>query len=108
MEKEGAKTEGHRFNEDNLLRIRRNSRLNQSIFLSKLVLKKHGDVQIEGMGECISLVSKVAQILKKNGFATIDSIRSENVERENSRGINPKLMINLKKSKDFDKLTADI
>lgn len=108
MQKEGAKREGHKFNEDNLLRIRRNSRLNQSIFLSKLVLKKHGSVQIEGMGECISLVSKISQILNKNGFVEVVSIKSENVERENSKAINPKLIIELKKSKEFDKMTADI
>ena len=71
--------EGHKFNEDNLLRIRRNSRLNQNIFLSKLVLKKHGTIQIEAMGECISNASKIAQILSKNKLAVMTSVNSENV-----------------------------
>jgi hypothetical protein len=96
------------FNETDVYRVRRDSRLNQGIFLSKLVLKKHGTVQIEGMGESISLVSKLSQILSKNGFATIKSIVSSNVERENARSINPKLTIKLAKTAQFDKLTEDI
>ena len=36
-----------KFNSTNVYRIRKNSRLNQGIFLSKLILKKHGDLQIE-------------------------------------------------------------
>ena len=71
-----------KFNETNVYRIRRNSRLNQGIFLSKLILKKHEKVQIEGMGECISLVFKTSQILSKNGLANISQIKEENIERE--------------------------
>ena len=36
------------------------------------------------------------------------SIHSENVERENSRSINPKLSVKLEKSAEFDKLTENI
>ena len=60
------------------------------------------------MGECISLVAKLSQILNKNGFATTQKIVSENVQREQSRSINPKLTIRLSKSANFDKLTQDI
>ena len=74
-------TEPSKFNDTNVYRVRRDSRLNQGIFLSKLVLKKHGTIQIEGMGESISLVAKLAQILSKNGFATTTSITSANLER---------------------------
>jgi hypothetical protein len=98
-------TQGPKFNETNVFRVRRESRLNQGLFLCKLIMKKHGSVQIEGMGECVSLVSKFAQILAKNGFATIETIRSENVERDNRKSINPKLIIALKKTAGFDKLT---
>lgn len=100
--------EAHKFNENNVYRVRRNSRLNQGLFLSKLVLKKHGSVQIEGMGECISLAFKFAQILSKNGYAAIQSIQEENVEREGRKEINPKITILLKKSADFDKLTEGL
>lgn len=100
--------EGPKFNETDIYRVRRDSRLNQGLFLSKLILKKHGTVQIEGMGESISLVSKISQILSKNGYATIKTIASGNVERDNSRSINPKLTIKLAKTAEFDKLTEAI
>ena len=80
MEKKGPK-----FNENNIYRIRKSSKLNQGLFLSKLILLKHGDLQVEGMGECISLVFKTAQILSKNGLADIQSIKEENVEFEGRR-----------------------
>ncbi len=64
-----------KFNENNVYRVRRTSRLNEGLFLSKLVLKKHGSVQIEGLGETISLVCKLSQILSKNSFATVSTIR---------------------------------
>ncbi len=60
------------------------------------------------MGESISLAFKFAQILSKNGYATITSIKEENVEREGRREINPKISIVLKKSADFDKLTEGL
>lgn len=71
-------------------------------------MKKHGSVQIEGMGETISLVAKYGQILSKNGLAIIEAITSENVSHEGRKEINPKMIITLKKSADFDKLTEDI
>lgn len=75
-------TEAPKFNQTNVYRVRRDSRLNQAIFLSKVVLKKHGTIQIEGMGESISLVAKLAQILQKNGLANTTSISSGSVSRE--------------------------
>jgi hypothetical protein len=101
-------SEGPKFNDTNVFRVRRDTRLNQGLFLTKLVLKKHGSAQIEGMGETISLVSKFAQILVKDNLASISNIRSENVERGDRKSINPKLVITLKKSADFDKLTEGL
>jgi hypothetical protein len=60
------------------------------------------------MGECISLAFKFAQILSKNGLATIHAIREENIEREGRREINPKITIILNKSAGFDKLTEGL
>ena len=97
-----------KFNENNVYRVRRSSRLNQGLFLSKLVVKKHGSVQIEGMGETISLVFKLAQILSKNGFATITSIKEQNIEREGRKEINPKISVLLTKTAEFDKLTEGL
>lgn len=97
-----------KFNENNIYRVRKSSRLNQGLFLAKLILKKHGDVHLEAMGECISLAFKMAQVLSKNGYTTIASIQEQNIEREERKEINPKITIQLKKTAQFDKLTADI
>ena len=103
MDKETPK-----FNNTDVFRVRKDSRLNNALFLCKLILKKHGTVQIEGMGECISLVAKISQLLSKDKLATITKITSEDVHRENSRGINPKLSIKLNKTAQFDDLTKNI
>jgi hypothetical protein len=42
--------QNQKFNNTDVFRVRRETRLNQGIFLSKIILKKHGSVQIEGMG----------------------------------------------------------
>lgn len=102
------KEERAKFNETDVYRVRKASRLNEGLFLCKLILKKHGTVQIEGMGECISLVAKIDQILQKNQLATTSKVFSENVVRENSNSINPKLTIKLTKSAKFDELTKDL
>ena len=101
-------SEGPKFNETNVFRVRRDTKLNQGLFLCKLVIKKHGSVQIEGMGECISLVSKFSQILSKNGLASLENIRSDNVDKDNKKSINPKMTVTLKKSAEFDKLTEGL
>jgi len=40
------KKENPKFNETDVYRVRRESRLNQGLFLCKIILKKHGTVQI--------------------------------------------------------------
>jgi hypothetical protein len=107
MDKETPKGPS-KFNETEVFRVRRNTRLSSGIFMCKLILKKHGTLQIEGMGEPISLVCKLSQILNKNGLATVASIVSSNIVKENSRSINPKLTIKLAKTQDFDKMTENI
>jgi hypothetical protein len=37
-------------------------------------MKKHGSVQLESVGAATSEASKIAQLLVKNGYATIKSI----------------------------------
>ena len=39
-----------KFNDTDVFRVRRETRLNQGVFFSNIILKKHGSVQIEGMG----------------------------------------------------------
>ena len=82
--------------------------MTEGLFLTKLILKKHGTAQLEGMGECISLVCKLAQIMSKDNLAVMASIREEHVEHEGRRDINPKITVLLKKSEQFDKLTQSL
>jgi hypothetical protein len=63
-------------------------------------MKKHGSVQIEGMGESISLVAKFSQILSKDGYAIVENIVGSNAGE--GRSLNPKLAIKLNKSSKFD------
>lgn len=102
------KEKNPRPNDTDVFRVRRETRLNQGLFLCKIIMKRHGTVQIEGMGECISLVAKLSQILAKNKLGTTQKIVSENVERADTKSINPKLTIKIAKTADFDKLTEDI
>ena len=100
--------QGSPANDTDIFRLRKNTKLNEALFLSKIILKKHGSVQIQGMGQCISLVTKLSQILSKNGFALIKNLQSQNVERDGNRSINPKLSVKMEKSAEFDNLTKDI
>jgi len=90
----------------NVYRVRRDTRLAQGLFLCKIIMKKHGSVQIEGMGESISLVAKLSQILSKDGFAVVQKLESLDIGE--GKSINPKMVINLTKSAQFDDLTKDI
>lgn len=98
-------TEGAR-PETNVYRVRKDTRLAQGLFLCKVILKKQGSLQIEGMGEPISLVAKFAQILTKDGYTVIKSVSAHNAGE--GRSINPKLVISLSKAPQFDKLTEHI
>ncbi|CAM5999122.1 unnamed protein product [Sphagnum balticum] len=92
--------------DSNVYRVRRDTRLAQGLFLSKIIIKKHGSVQIEGLGESISLVAKLSQILVKDGLAVVNSLESQNIGE--GRSINPKLVIKLGKSAKFDELTVKL
>lgn len=90
----------------NVYRVRRDTRLPQALFLSKIIIKKHGSVQIEGVGESISLVAKLSQILSKDGFVTVEGLATENIGE--GKSINPKLVARLSKTNRFDELTKSI
>jgi hypothetical protein len=51
-------------------------------------------------------VAKLSQILKKDGYANLQSVESQNIGE--GKSINPKLAIKLNKSANFDALTANI
>lgn len=90
----------------NVYRVRKDTRLAQGLFLCKIIIKKHGSVQVEGMGESISLVAKLAQILTKDGFTITKKLEAQDIGE--GKSINPKLVIRLEKSAKFDELTKDI
>lgn len=90
----------------NVYRVRRDTRLPQGLFLAKIIMKKHGSVQIEGVGESITLVAKLAQILSKDGLANVTAYTTDNIGE--GKTINPKLIAKLSKSARFDELTQNI
>jgi hypothetical protein len=90
----------------NVYRVRKDTRLAQGLFLCKIIIKKHGSVQVEGMGESISLVAKLSQILTKDGFTITKKLEAQDIGE--GKSINPKLVIRLEKSAKFDELTKDI
>lgn len=72
-------------------------------------MKKHGNVQIEAIGIASSEASKVAQTLVKHGYATIKSIRTEQFVGDKERArFQIKIIINLEKTAEFDKMTETI
>jgi hypothetical protein len=82
----------------------------QAIFYSKIIIKKHGSVQIEAIGAATSEASKVAQTLVKHGYAKIQSLRTEQFvgDRGDKDRFQIKIVIHLTKSADFDKMTETL
>jgi hypothetical protein len=79
------------------------------MFLSKIILKKHGSIQIESVGIATAEASKLAQMLTKHGYVNLKSIRTEQFNPDaNGHRFQVKLYIVLEKSSQFDKLTEDI
>lgn len=90
----------------NIYRVRRDSKIAQGIFLCKIIMKKHGSVQIEGVGESISIVAKLAQILSKDGLAVVELLTADNIGE--GQTIKPKLIAKLKTGARFEELTQNI
>ncbi len=81
-------------------------------------MKKHGSIELDSVGVTTAEATKLAQILVKQGFAKIRSIRTEQFnggreerrERREQRDqhFQVKLVIVLEKSAEFDKLTEEL
>lgn len=101
-----------RVEDSNIYRLAHKNPVGKSIFLSKIIIKKHGSVQLESVGAATSDATKVAQVLVKQGLATVKSIRTEQFHRDNSgereRRFQIKLIILLEKTANFDKLTENL
>ena len=96
--------------ETNVYRLSLRTPYRQSIFISKIIMKKHGSVQLESVGAATSEASRVAQTLVKHGYAKIKSINTEQFVpgREERGRFQIKLIIVLEKAADFDKLTETL
>lgn len=98
--------------DSNVYRLSFRNRTGQSVFLSKVILKKHGTIQIESVGAATSESAKVVQILVKHGYANIKNIRTEQFHPDSTerreRGFQIKMIVLLEKSANFDKLTENL
>lgn len=95
--------------DSNVYRLANRVQPRKAMFLAKIIMKKHGSIQIESVGIATSEATKLAQMLTKHGYASIKSIRTEQFKPENGRGrFLIKLFIHLEKSAQFDKLTEGI
>ncbi len=106
-----AKTESKPTQNTNILRLSNRTPNRKAMFISKIILKKHGSIQLESVGIATSEATKVAQMLVKHGYAKIKKIRTEQFIPESDRrrgGFQIKLFVNLEKTAEFDKLTEDI
>lgn len=104
-----APSETRKVQDSNIYRLASNVQPRKAMFLAKIILKKHGSIQIESVGVATSEASKIAQMLLKHGYANLKSIRTEQFNPESDpRRFQVKLFIVLEKSTQFDKLTEDI
>ena len=110
----GAKKteERNKVKDSNIYRISFKNGTGKSVFISKVIIKKFGSIQIESVGAATSEATKVAQILVKQGYATSKSIRTEQfhpdeIERREAK-FQIKLIVVLEKTAQFDKLTEDL
>jgi hypothetical protein len=104
-----ATTEPRKVQDSNVYRLANRIQPRKAMFLSKIIMKKHGSIQIESVGIATSEASKLAQMLTKHGYANLKSIRTEQFNPESDgRRFQVKLYILLEKSSQFDKLTEDI
>jgi hypothetical protein len=96
--------------DSNVYRLSNRVLFRQAIFFSKIIIKKHGSVQIEAIGAATSEASKVAQTLVKHGYAITQSIKTEQFvgERGEKDRFQIKIVINLTKSANFDKMTETL
>lgn len=96
--------------ETNVLRLSLRTPFRQAVFISKIIMKKQGSLQLESVGAATSEASRIAQTLVKHGYAKIKSINTTQfVPTNEEKGrFQIKLTIVLEKAADFDKLTETL
>ena len=91
------------------------NRKNQSlyVYVCKKILEKHGSVVMNALGNATSIAVIAAENLVRNGYAEYDKLETKTIDVEQTRGRGgnegetrtsrkAKLLITLRKSKNFD------
>ena len=93
------------------------------VFLAKKILEKHDDLVMNALGNACTISVMAAESLVRNGYAEYAKLETQTIDVEQNRGGRKgskegdaeapkttqrvsKLLITLKKSKDFDKNMA--
>ena len=94
------------------------------VFLAKKILEKHDDLVMNALGNASTISVMAAESLVRNGYAEYAKLETQTIEVEQTRGRRggkegdaqadapkttqrvSKLLLTLKKSKDFDKNMA--
>jgi len=79
------------------------------IFLSKIILKKFGEIELKALGQAADICVRVAENLERYKYAKIQRIFSESIELEDTdrKRKGARFVVKLEKSAEFDKLTEN-
>merc|ERR1712141_419933 len=79
------------------------------IFLSKVILKKFGEIQLNALGQAVDICVRVAENLERYNYAVIKRIYSETIDLDDSdrKRKGARFIVKLSKSEEFDKLTEN-
>lgn len=83
------------------------------VFISKLVLKKFGNLELNSLGRASQYVIRIAENLQRNNFASIDKIESKimDLDDKNSESGTKSMIsfsVKMTKTDKFDELTKDL
>merc|ERR1711874_628837 len=79
------------------------------IFLSKIILKKFGEIELKALGQAADICVRVAENLERYKYAKIQRIFSESIDLEDTdrKRKGARFVVKLQKSEEFDKLTEN-
>merc|ERR1711881_38573 len=79
------------------------------IFLSKIILKKFGEIELKALGQAADICVRVAENLERYKYAKIQRIFSESIDLEDTdrKRKGARFIVKLEKSEEFDKLTEN-
>merc|ERR1711939_87764 len=79
------------------------------IFLSKIILKKFGNIELKALGQAADICVRVAENLERYQYAKIKRIYSETIDLEDTdrKRKGARFVVKLAKSEQFDTLTEN-